>query len=177
MAIALALAGCAAEDQGPEPSPDNGARPTKTSEPSPTPDAIAHTVTIFMPRSPQSDGDCTLVFPVAREIAGEPTLAAALENLLAGPTAAEEAAGFGGWFTSATAGMLRDVRIEDGVALVNLGDLRPLIPNASTSCGSGILFAQLDRTVFQFPDVGAVRYRINGSERLFYEWLQMSPPR
>ncbi len=56
--------------------------------------------------------------------------------------------------------------------MVDVGDLRPLIPNASTSAGSEMLLAQLGATVFQFPTVASVEYRIEGSCDAFFEWLQ-----
>jgi hypothetical protein len=55
---------------------------------------------------------------------------------------------------------------------VDFGDLRSVIPNASTSAGSRLL-SQLDATVFQFPTVTSVTYRIDGSCQAFGEWLQV----
>lgn len=99
-------------------------------------------------------------------------LQAALEVLLAGPSAAERDAGLGSWFSSKTATMLRSVKIEAGHAIVDLDDLRPVIPNASTSAGSRRLLAQLDATVFQFRSVESVEYRLEGDCEAFNEWLQ-----
>ena len=101
-------------------------------------------------------------------------LRAALERLLAGPTPAERAAGLGSWFSEDTGGMLAGVSLSDGKAVVDFRDLRPVIPNASTSAGSQLLLRQLDATVFQFPTVRSVEYRINGSCSTFFEWLQMA---
>lgn len=101
-------------------------------------------------------------------------LRAALEALLAGPTPAERSAGLGSWFSEETAGMLAGVNLVDGNAVVDFRDLRPVIPNASTSAGSQLLLRQLDATVFQFPTVRSVEYRINGSCSTFFEWLQMA---
>lgn len=99
-------------------------------------------------------------------------LQAALEVLLAGPTAAEREADLGSWFSSRTATMLRSVTLRDGHAVVDLDDLRPIIPNASTSAGSRRLLAELDATVFQFPTVESVEYRLEGDCEAFNEWLQ-----
>ena len=49
-------------------------------------------------------------------------------------------------------------------------------PTASTSCGSALLLAQLDRTARQFVAVKRAIYSFNGSRRVFYEWLQREPP-
>jgi hypothetical protein len=100
-------------------------------------------------------------------------LRASLEQLLAGPTDAEQSAGLSSWFSEKTERMLLSVTLEaNDTAVVDLGDLRSVIPNASTSAGSEILLAQLNATVFQFPTVASVEYRIEGSCDAFFEWLQ-----
>jgi len=96
-------------------------------------------------------------------------------ELLRGPTASERSRGYGGWFSTKTAGMLRSVRIDGGVAYIDFRDLRRVIPNASSSCGSTLLLAQLDRTATQFQTVRRAIYSIGGSSA-FYEWLQYSVP-
>ena len=101
-------------------------------------------------------------------------LRTALDQLLAGPTAAERSAGLTSWFSSATATYLVRVTLASGVATVDFTDLRPVIPNASTSAGAHMLLAQLDATVFQYPTVHSVLYRINGSCEAFGDWLQLS---
>ena len=70
---------------------------------------------------------------------GGPTLRAALEHLLRGPTAAERAAGLHSWFSPVTEGALRSVTVQQGRAVIDFADLRDLIPNASTSAGSAML--------------------------------------
>ena len=71
---------------------------------------------------------------------------------------------------------LRLLRIARGVAYIDLRDLRRIIPNASTSCGSALLLAQLNRTARQFPAVRRTVYSFDGDVGAFYEWLQLSPP-
>jgi hypothetical protein len=113
------------------------------------------------------------VHPVFRAVPKSPAvLRASLEALLAGVTAAERAGSLGSWFSEETAGMLKGVTITDGHAVVDFDDLRPVIPNASSSAGSERLLAQLDATVFQFRSVESVEYRINGDCEAFNEWLQ-----
>lgn len=99
-----------------------------------------------------------------------------MRALLRGPTAAERARGYGGWFSSRTAGRLRAVSASNGVARIDFEDFSRLIPGASSSCGSALLLAQLDRTALQFPTVRRAVYSFGGSQRAFYEWLQRSPP-
>ena len=120
---------------------------------------------------------CGDVFPLSRSVTSAAPLRPTLEALLGGPSAAERAQGYQGWFSAATDGLLRGVRVQSGVAHVDFqAQLRLAIPNASTSCGSTGLLAQLDRTARQFPTVVQTRYSLGGDEAAFYEWLQLAPP-
>ena len=116
--------------------------------------------------------------PVARPAQAadsESRLEAALSGLLGGPTADEQAAGYFSFFSAETELALNAVTIEpDGTAIVDLEDIRGLIPNASSSAGSELLLAQLNATVFQVAEVTGVEYRIDGSCEAFWEWLQRS---
>jgi hypothetical protein len=132
-------------------------------------------VQVFFPQG-ELDESCAEVYPVTRRVDADDPLTGALESLLAGPTAAELAEGYGGWFTAATAGMLRDAEVVDGVALVDLADLRPVIPGASSSCGSELLLAQLDRTILGVVDVDHAEYALDGDVAAFYGWLQYDVP-
>lgn len=97
----------------------------------------------------------------------------ALATLVRGPTAEEQARGIRSWFSEETAGVLRSVEVDSqGQVTVDFHDLRPLIPNASTSAGSAMLLQELNGTVFQFPEIRSVEYRMNGSCERFWEWLQ-----
>lgn len=136
--------------------------------------ANPHTVAIYAPRA--SGVDCARVFPLARHIAGRRVLRGAMQALLAGPTRSERARGYGGWFSTKTAGHLRSVRIVRGVAYIDFRSFARDIPNASSACGSTLLLAQLDRTAKQFRTVARTVYSFDGSPRAFYEWLQREPP-
>lgn len=117
-----------------------------------------------------SDG---VAFPVYRAVEKSPgVLNAAMEALLRGPNNTERGAGVASFFSNETALMLRSVKINDGHAVVDFGDLRPVIPNASASAGSAQFLAELDATVFQFSSVRSAEYRIEGSCEAFSEWLQ-----
>jgi hypothetical protein len=124
-------------------------------------------VTVFFHRTEE-------LVPVTRTVpATTGVLRASLEQLLAGPTEVERTSGVSSWFSEATTGMLNDVTLDaDGTAVVDLGDLRSVIPNASTSTGSTLLLEQLNATVFQFSTVERVDYRLEGSCDAFFEWLQ-----
>jgi hypothetical protein len=101
---------------------------------------------------------------------------AALNQLLAGPTSAERAAGIWSVFSGRTAGMLRSVRIGNGVAHADFRDFSTVIPNASSSTGSAVLVSELDATLKQFGTVRTTVYSFNGKVAPFYEWLKLSPP-
>ena len=96
----------------------------------------------------------------------------AIDQLVAGPTADEQASGSGSVFTARTAGAVRSVDLDDGLLVVDFRDIRADLNNASTSCGSQALLAQLNSTAFQFPTVHRVRYQINGSCDAFAGILQ-----
>jgi hypothetical protein len=119
--------------------------------------------------------DCKATRAVVRTVASR-SPEAALRALLAGPTPDEIALGYSSWFSAATADMLDGVSVAGGVARVSFRDLRPVIPNASSSCGSSALLSALDATLGQFPEVRATRYSILGDEPAFYEWLQRGVP-
>ena len=119
---------------------------------------------------------CGTVAPVVRKVAGPVTAEIALRELLAGPTVEEAAAGFTSLFGPATADALLDVVVVDGIARVSFRDLRQIIPNASSSCGSAALLGALDATLAQLPGIRGARYAFGGDEAAFYEWLQMAPP-
>lgn len=141
---------------------------------SPSPAATTHVVSIYAPRGVGSS--CARVLPLRRVVETPALLTGAMQALLVGPTKAERARGFGGWFSVKTAGHLRGVRIVHGVAFIDFRNFAREIPNASTSCGSALLLAQLDRTATQFPTVKRTVYSFDGSRRTFYEWLQRDAP-
>lgn len=102
-----------------------------------------------------------------------PAIQTAMEWLVRGPTPDEQASGIHSWFSDGTAGALRAVAVDSaGIATVDFEDLRLLIPNASSSAGSAMLLHELQGTVFQFPEIRSVEFRILGSCDLFWEWLQ-----
>lgn len=132
------------------------------------------TVNIFAPR--RSSLDCGNVLPLKRIVQRPYVLTAAMRYLVAGPTAAERKRGYRGFFSATTARTVRRVVLKNGVASIDFADFSTLIPNASSSCGSTVLLAQLDRTARQFPTVKRAIYSFEGSRRAFYEWLQRPVP-
>jgi hypothetical protein len=122
-------------------------------------------------------GDPATVVPVRRTVARTTQPAtAAVSQLLAGPTAAERAAGYTSGFAATTAGTLRGITVADGVALVDFSDFRASLPGASSSYGSQALLAELDATLTQFPSIHLAVYSFNHDVDAFYAWLQREPP-
>lgn len=116
--------------------------------------------------------DCSKVYPVARKIPETTAVArSALNELFKGPSAAEKNQGYTSFFSDKTKDILLDVKIEDKTAYVNLRDIRNIIPNASSSCGSAQLMAEIENTLKQFSTIDKVIIAINGSAKTFYEWI------
>jgi spore germination protein GerM len=122
------------------------------------------------------DYGCGYVTPVTRLVQSPAVLAGALDALLAGPTDAELADGFGSWFADDVGWELSSVTITNGIAFIDLTEDSQPIPNASTSCGSMALLAQLDFTATQFPTVDRTVYSFGGDVAAFYHWLQRDVP-
>jgi|GEM_PF-239766 len=147
-------------------------------EPATTPGATAEQVVeVYFGNSRLNpEADCSAVFAVTRTVPADvhPT-AAALDALFSGPTASEESGDYHSWFSEETANALLGLNTaSDGTAYVNLADLRRVIPNASTSCGSQQFFAEVETTLRAAdPDIGRVIYAIEGDPRPFYEWMQI----
>lgn len=117
---------------------------------------------------------CTAAFPVTRSSMDEETTATeTLRMLLAGPTPSEKEDGYTSFFSEETADALIGMKVENGTAYVNLRDLRQVIPNASSSCGSTALLTQLRRTLTQYGDIYRVILAFEGSTQDFYDWLQL----
>jgi hypothetical protein len=165
----LVLALACNQTADPEPAPT--AEPTEEATAQPSPQA--ETVTIYLHSG--NPNDCAEVVPVERETGGRPTLFTGMQQLMFGPTDEEKAQGLGGWFSEDTRDYLISAERDGDVARVDFKDLREVIPNASSSCGSATLLAQLDSTARQFGSSKTL-YSINGDLDTFYEWLQMSTP-
>jgi spore germination protein GerM len=133
-------------------------------------------VTVYFGNTERNPGllDCSKVYPVERTtLPPSDVPKAVLEQLFLGPTPAEKDQGYVSAFSSETADILIDVKVQDRTAYVNLKDIRAIIPNASTSCGSAAFFAEVGTTVKGSADVDRVLYAIEGDPRPFWEWMQI----
>lgn len=145
--------------------------PTTTMATTTTDAATGQVVDVVFASANQSDCSNTEAFQRIVDETADP-IESAFQLLVAGPTTEEQESGAGSFFSSETDGMVRAVTVEDGLLTVDFEDLRPVIPNASTSCGHFSLIAQLNGTAFQFDEVARVTYQIEGSCDTFFNWLQ-----
>jgi hypothetical protein len=118
--------------------------------------------------------DCSKVFAVDRKI--PKTLAVAktsLTQLFLGPTEGEKSQGYYSWFSDNTRDILKNIKIENFTAFINLNDIRQIIPNASSSCGSAELLGEINNTLKQFSTISRVIIAIDQNPSTFYEWIQI----
>lgn len=113
----------------------------------------------FGNRAQNPTAECEQVFPMEREIPSTQAPArAALQALLAGPTPAEESAGY---FSSLNAGVsVQRLTIEDGVARVDFDER--IQEQVGGSCRVMAIRAQIEATLRQFPTVRRVIISVNG---------------
>lgn len=97
----------------------------------------------------------------------EENLRLVLLQLLGGPRQ-----GLGSAFSTQTAGMLLNVRVEDGVATINFDSFDSLLPAASSTGGGIVLFTQLNATIFEFEEIEYIQYQFEGSCDEFWRWQQ-----
>lgn len=163
IALGMIMAGCAPTDDNPG---EQGTSASSLSD--------SDMVVYFGNEQLNPNGECDSVYPVSRGVyrAGKSPLVL-LRQLFAGPTAEEKAEGYTSFFSAATKDSVRGVALRDGTAYVNLADIREMIPNASSSCGSASLLAQIEETLTQLPGIDRVIIAIEGDTQTFYDWIQV----
>ena len=115
--LVLVLVGCSGDgdDDADTDAPDQPS--DEQADPDPDDDAAteptAREIQVFFTNLDRgAEGE---VYPVERTTTDDDLPAAAVSELLAGPTAAERDQGYSSWFSQDATGMLRSVRVEDGV--------------------------------------------------------------
>ena len=117
---------------------------------------------------------CGTVFPVTRKVPKTKAVArAALSQLFHGPMPAERAQGYHAFFSAQTEMLLKDIKIVNGTAYVDLRDLRQALSGATSSCGSAEFISQVNKTLKQFPTIKRAIYAIEGNPKVFYEWMEL----
>lgn len=118
--------------------------------------------------------DCSVTFPVMRNVEDKVNIPLSiLTKLFAGPTQVEKEQGYTSFFSRETAGAIKSLTVKAGTAYVNLNDIRSIIPNASSSCGSQAMLSQIQMTLMQFPEIQRVILAIDGNPQTFYDWIQI----
>jgi spore germination protein GerM len=118
--------------------------------------------------------DCGLVYGVQRFINPDVSVyEASLNQLFQGPTEAEKNQGFSSFFSNKTKNILKSVKISGTTAYVNLTDIRTIIPNASSSCGSAQFLSSVEETLKHDRKITDVRFAIDGNPQTFYDWIQI----
>lgn len=173
--LMLLLGACA----GGTTPPTSSASTSTTAGPVPTTSPPVSTTTstgslVMVFYSTDSSTTCAEVAGFERVIpSDDDPIRAAFEQLLTGPTAAEAATGVWSWFGPATVGLLEEVTLAAGRLTLDFANFATVIPNASSSCGSAALLAQLTATAFQFDEVDSVAFSFDGDCAAFGEFLQM----
>jgi hypothetical protein len=99
-------------------------------------------------------------------------LGEAVAELLGGPDAAEQSAGFSSPFSPATQGLLLSATIgPDGTAVLDVAPALASVLAAPTSSDAQQILRSLDGTVQQFASVTGAEYRLGGSCAAFFAWL------
>lgn len=178
LSLALTLAACSKPRRAPTPEvpapqpPATGEPIQRCAQPEPVAQPGLKTIRLYyncvddpVPAPPR---------PVYRQVdQAEAGVARALQELLKGPTAEEQQAGYNSWFSDRTSGLLRSAMLDpDGRLTVDFADFSHIIPNASTSAGSALLISSLRATIFQFPQVQEAELQFGGSCEAFWHWLQ-----
>lgn len=113
----------------------------------------------------KSDGGVMPVelHPVDRVVPadGQP-LRGALTQLLLGATPAEDDVGLGSAFSASTAAGLRGVTVGSGIARLDFTAGFEAANNFSTTNLAGVVFSQIEATVFQFPHIHGIEFAIDG---------------
>lgn len=153
---------------------DNVAQGLSANQP---PEEDTSSVIVYFNNSRRAGGnnDCEVVYGVERTVSSsdQNIYHTALEQLFRGPTNAEKAQGYSSFFSSKTGHILKSVKIVNSAAYVNLADIRSIIPNASSSCGSAQLLSQIEETLKHDRKVSKVIIAINGDPQTFYDWIQI----
>ena len=148
----LAFAGCAGGDDDAAPTSPTTTASSTTSAPTETGgEASATPLRVYFVRLERMGA-------AGRDVQATPAVgAAALRELLAGPTADDRSAGLASEIPSGT--KLNGLTIDNGVATV---DLSRAFQSGGGSTSMQLRVAQVVYTLTQFPSVKRVRFRIDG---------------
>jgi hypothetical protein len=93
-----------------------------------------------------------------------------LKELVAGPNEEERAQGYESIFSANSSGILNIVSVKQDSVLVDMTDIRGVLPEAAEGCGRDQFFSQIIETLGKNLGVTDVVFSINGNTDLFYNW-------
>ena len=103
-------------------------------------------------------------------------LRAAMTQLLLGVTPDESAAGLQSAFSTYTAGQIRTATIDNRIATVEFTTQFEWTPNFSAAAANSFVMGQIEATVFQFPDVDGLKFKIDGTRWCGWENVCLHEP-
>lgn len=118
--------------------------------------------------------DCKKVYPVEREVFQGNEVIGAIDALFGGPTADELKQGYTSFFSSKTKGINIGSFVKNGILYINFSSsILKLIPNVTTSCGSGQFTSEIQTTAKQFSGINKVYFAIESNPETYYNWMQV----
>jgi spore germination protein GerM len=123
------------------------------------------------------NSSCALVYPLKRSIDKSSfSVESVLKNLFMGPSKKEKKLGYSSYFSKKTSNILKHIYLdkENFTAYINLKDIRSILPDITSSCGSTEFISQITETLKQFPNIDRIIFAINGNAKLFYQWINTS---
>jgi hypothetical protein len=143
---------------GTAPVTSTGSAPTA---PATSVDGPSHDVVLWFVKDGKP-ASVTRRAPTTDEVARQ-----AVELLFAGPTAEEQAQGYGSQIVEGT--QLNAIALRDRVATVDVSpDIQAVVPGApDKGAADQLKLGQIVRTLAQFPSIGWVRFAVNGLEQTF----------
>ena len=100
----------------------------------------------------------------------------AIGQVLSGPSGEESAQGYDAAFPRGAEQLLAGVEVtDDGLAIVDFHAELQRVGNLSASAARFAVFGTLGDTIFQFPQIDAIEYRIDGSCELWSAHFETVP--
>jgi spore germination protein GerM len=159
----------ASDEHAPEPSAQSELACADQGDPVPTSDQV---MVFFTCEPPPADPR-----PVFRIDPGVDSIEArlhfAIEQLLAGPTPDERDLGYSSVFPLGSEELLIGVYVgDDGLATLDFADALQTVGPLNSSHNRFLLFGTIGETTFQFDEVQAVEFRIEGSCDQFARYFE-----
>ncbi len=159
----------ASQEPAPERSVESALACTDQGDPVPSSDQV---MVFFACEPPPADPR-----PVFRIDPGvdaiEARLHFVLEQLLSGPTPEEQDLGYSSVFPSGSEELLIGVSVgEDGLATLDFADAIQAVGPLNSSHNRFLLFGTIGETIFQFDEVRAIVFRIEGSCDRFARYFE-----